>query len=657
MQGTLEKVERKYAVGLERVPEGMHYRIWAPDATKLGLIVKTGHAGRFELEREPDGYWSGFISLKEEHPAIRYRLVFTGADGKEQEIPDPLSRYSPDGPHGDSVLEEANFAWHDQAWQGVELKGQIITEIHIGTFTPEGTYKAAAAKLPLLKDAGITVVELMPLSEFPGEFGWGYDGVQMFAPYHVYGHPDELRAFVDRAHELGLGVALDVVYNHFGPDANYIWMMAKEFFTDKYPTPWGSAINFDQAGSSAVREYFREVTAHWIREFHIDGLRLDATQSIFDEAAHRGEHPHILAEVARAMREAANGRKTFIVAENDERDTRLINEYGIDGVWDDDMHHAARVAATGRNAFYLSPFRGTAQELLSAARHGYLFQGQTMVAHAGQTTPRPGDSKRHRMGCSARGIPLWRFVTYIENHDQVSSEAQGSRLAELTSRAQYRALVAYILLGPGTPQLFQGQEFGSRSPFPFFSDHGMDLQAMVKSGRYDFLSRFMHGDKDVFEAGYPDPGSRETFQKAVLKWEELNDCPGLRNLFHDLMWLRRGETLLWDDNLQIDGTLLGQDAFLLHYYCGEDERLLAINLGGDFNCVQAANPILAPPAGKQWKVALSTEDAKYGGHSYPAFEDEDGYHLAAHSGLYLKSVPGDPEQNLILQTEEAVKQQ
>lgn len=620
---------------------GARFRVWAPKVQKLEVVFANAASDPIALTRDDRGYFSGTADsqLAKHGSGYKFRL-----DGNEL-FPDPWSRFQPEGPHGNSQLWDGRaYQWRDSGWRGVALKGQVITEIHIGTFTPEGTYAAAEQKLPLLKEAGITVVELMPLSEFPGRFGWGYDGVKLFAPFHGYGTPDELRHFVDTAHGLGLGVLLDVVYNHLGPDGNYMGQFTRTFFNEKHHTPWGGAINYDGEGSEGVREFVLSNAAYWVSEFHFDGLRLDATQTIFDDTPGGGEH--ILHAIGAAVRNAAKGRDTIVVAEDDERRADMVTPrgYGLDGVWNDDLHHSARVALTGRRPFYLAPFQGSAQELLSAAKHGFLHTGQTVGDTAGQTVAvKPGEKEepRRRLGQITFGVPSWRFVNYIENHDQVSAETKGSRLRTLTSADAYRAMSTYLLLGPGTPILFQGQEFGSTSPFPYFADHSDQLGPLVREGRWEFLREFIpEAIKEMGgELGLPDPGAESTVKSATLDWSERDRETGLCALYKDLIALRKKETLLTADDLRIDGALLAERCFLIRYWRDggrpEETRLLVVNLGDDLYLAECAEPLLGTASGG-WQRIFSSEDEKYGGSGSPEFEDDHGWHMAAKSAIYLE---------------------
>ncbi|HEY0511009.1 MAG TPA: alpha-amylase family glycosyl hydrolase, partial [Thermoanaerobaculia bacterium] len=347
-------ISRRLPVGAEVVPGGVHFRVWAPLRRRVEVLFAedTEEAAEewpveFELTPEAGGYFSGLVPGAGAGALYKLRLDGGGA------FPDPASRFQPQGPHGPSrVVDPSTFDWTDGGWPGIGRDGRVIYELHAGTFTPEGTWEAAERELAALADLGITVVEVMPVAEFPGRFGWGYDGVDLFAPYHVYGEPDGFRRFVDRAHAAGLGVILDVVYNHLGPDGNYLTQFSATYFTDRYTNDWGRAINFDGAGSGPVRELFVANAGYWIDEFHLDGLRFDATQDVKDAS-----QDHVLAAVVRRAREAAGGRSVYNVAENESQNTRLARPpeeggYGIDALWNDDFHHSAYVALTGRNEAY-----------------------------------------------------------------------------------------------------------------------------------------------------------------------------------------------------------------------------------------------------------------------------------------------------------------
>ncbi len=375
------------------------------------------------LDRDGDGWFSAVVDGR---AGSTYGFSL---DDEARLYPDPASRFQPDGPHGLSeVVDPSSYVWRDADWPGISLEGQVFYELHVGTFTAEGTWASAANRLDRLRALGITTIQLMPIADFAGDFGWGYDGVNWFAPTRLYGRPDEVRAFVDAAHARGLGVILDAVYNHLGPDGNYLASFASEYFTDRYGNDWGQALNFDGPGAQAARELVLANVEHWIREYHLDGFRLDATQQIFDSSP-----DHILAALVRRARAAAGERRIVIIGENERQDARLVQPaasggYGLDAVYNDDFHHSARVALTSVREAYYSDFRGTSQELLSAAKRGFLFQGQR-YAWQGK-----------RRGTPALDLAPRQFVHFLENHDQVANSAAGLRLVRaLRARRAARA--------------------------------------------------------------------------------------------------------------------------------------------------------------------------------------------------------------------------
>jgi maltooligosyltrehalose trehalohydrolase len=494
--------KRRLPVGAELLDGGAHFRVWAAGTRQVELVLAPGDAGGRErtiaLEPESAGYFSVFLPDMRAGVLYGFRL-----DGRGP-FPDPASRFQPDGPHGPSELIDPSFPWTDAGWSGPELKGQVFYELHVGTFTHEGNWSAATRHLPRLAQLGITTVEVMPVADFAGRFGWGYDGVNLFAPTRLYGRPEEFRRFIDVAHSLGLAVILDVVYNHLGPDGNYLAEFSPAYFNRHYRTAWGDAINFDGEDSGPVREYFLANAEYWVREFHLDGFRLDATQEIYDESG-----DHIVAALVRRVRQAAAGRATLVIAENEKQEVKLVQHpeeggYGVDGLWNDDFHHSARVAVTGRSEGYYTDFLGSSQELVSAVKWGYLFQGQ--YYHWLQ----------QRRGSPTFGLPPHIFVSYLENHDQIANSRSGERLHQIANPGQLRALTSLLLLGPGTPLLFQGQEFGASSPFVFFADHGGDLAANVRRGRAGFLRQFSGLQDPTAVASIPDPCSHQTFLRCKL---------------------------------------------------------------------------------------------------------------------------------------------
>lgn len=560
----------------------------------------SGMCDEFELRSEGNGYFSGIVPSAKEGDRYRYRL-----DG-DRSYPDPASRFQPEGPHGPSeIVKPDGFAWHDQAWRGLQLKGQVFYEMHIGTFTAEGTWAAAEKHLPTLAELGITALEVMPVASFPGKFGWGYDGAAWFAPTELYGKPDDFRRFVDRAHALGIGVILDVVYNHFGPSGCYLREFAEQYFNTQHASEWGDTPNFDQADCAGVREFFIANAAYWIAEFHLDGLRLDATQSIHDES-----QPHVLVEMGKQARIAAGARRLIIVNENEPQHARLVRPekdggYGLDMIWNDDWHHSAIVALTGQDEAYYTDYRGSAQEFISAAKYGFLFQGQWYRWQA------------QRRGTPCLDIEPARFVHFLANHDQVANAGNGERPHRLSSPARWRALTALLLLGPQTPLLFQGQEFSASAPFLYFADHEPDLARLVEAGRREFTGQFANLLDPDMAALLPSPHDPASFERSKIDHGE-RDLPGHREIWQlhrDLLSLRRNDPCFAAQTLRgVDGAVLGTHAFVLRYFgdAGND-RLLVVNLGSTLHLDPTPEPLLAPPEGCRWRVDWSSQSPCYGG--------------------------------------------
>jgi maltooligosyltrehalose trehalohydrolase len=552
----------------------------------------------------------------------RFRL-----DSDDLLYPDPASRFQPESCHGPSqVIDPADFAWRDASWRGAALPGQIFYELHVGAFTPEGTWEAAASKLPQLAALGVTAIEVMPVAEFHGRFGWGYDGVDLFAPTRNYGTPDDMRRFVDQAHAHGIAVLLDVVYNHFGPTGNYTGAFSDHYVSRRHKTDWGEALNFDGEHCGSVREFVIANAGYWIDEFHIDGLRLDAVHAILDDSP-----DHILAALTRRVRKAARGRSTIVVAENEHQDARLIRPveqggYGLDAVWNDDFHHVARVAMTGHNEYYYGDYQGTPQELISAVKWGYLYQGQWNAR------------QQRRRGTPTWSLPAARFVTFLQNHDQVANSADGLRAHRLTSPGRHRALTALLLLAPGTPLLFQGQEFSASAPFVFFADHEVELAELVRAGREEGLRQFHSLAGPDREGFFHDPADPKTFELSKLDWSERERNQHAYELHRDLLRLRREDPIFAAQQAErIYGAVLAAEAFLLRYRGESDhDRLLLVNLGRDLSLTPATEPLLAPPLGADWKLLWSSEHPRYGG-SGTAQLDTRAWRLPGHATLVLKS--------------------
>ncbi len=613
---------RRFPIGAEIVANEVRFRVWAPRsrhvAVELSNEVAAQPARVVELESEGNGYFSRGVPRAESF--YKFRL-------ERGSFPDPASRFQPQGPHGPSqIIDPSRYQWKDQQWKGVKTRGQVIYEMHIGTLTVEGNWAAASNQLEKLAELGITTLEVMPVAEFQGRFGWGYDGVNLFAPTRLYGQPDDFRAFVNQAHMLGLGVILDVVYNHLGPDGNYLREFSEDYFTDRYDNEWGDALNFDGDSSGPVRELFVSNARYWIEEFHLDGLRLDATQQVFDSSS-----DHILSAVTRAVRQAGGNRATFVVAENEPQDVRLMRSaeqggFAMDAIWNDDFHHTAMVALTGRSEAYYSDYKGTPQEFISAAKRGFLFQGQW---YNWQSKPR---------GTPTLGFHPAQFVTFLQNHDQIANSLFGQRLHQIGDPGRGKALTALLLLGPGTPMLFQGQEFNASKPFVFFCDAKSELSEMVIEGRRKFLSQFPSIAESASVIANPLEG--KTFLRCKLDADDRKKNPEIYRLHFDLLRLRREDRVFSRVQAQsFDGAVLASEAFLLRFFGeNDDDRLLLVNLGTDLALGSAPEPLLAPVAGKAWRLLWSSEDPRYGGSGTPPVCLDESWHVPGRAAIVL--VPG-----------------
>jgi maltooligosyltrehalose trehalohydrolase len=570
-------LKRRLPIGAEVAADGVDFRVWAPQRSRVEVVLEGGRIERLEPER--GGYFRGLI--ENAGAASRYRFRLDGGIA----VPDPASRFQPDGPHGPSqVIDPGTFRWSDAGWRGVPMADAVIYELHVGTFTPAGSWRAAAETLPHLAELGISVLEIMPVADFPGRFGWGYDGVNLFAPTRLYGHPDDFRAFVDRAHQLGLAVILDVVYNHLGPSGNYLREFSTGYFTDRYVTPWGESLNYDGDGSEAVRELLVSNAEHWIVEYHLDGLRLDATHAVNDASPR-----HILADVAARVRTLAAGRRTIVIAEDELQRTFVLapleqGGWGLDAIWHDDLHHSARIAATGRREGYFARCTGRADEL---------------AAYVVRTPP---EGELGQAG----------YVAFLQNHDQISVAPAGRRLHQLTSPGRWRALTSLVLLGPGTPMLFAGEEFAASTPFFYFADHEPFLATLVREGRARFLSQFASLADPAAQAALADPGDFATFEKCRLDPRERSGNGAATQLHRDLIALRRAGFAL-NGGKRARAEALTDQAFVVR----AGNTLLVVNLGGDLELDPDASRLLAAPGNAGWNFQWSSDDVAYGGPGVP----------------------------------------
>jgi len=625
---------RRFPVGAELNNQLASFRVWAPKASAVRVAFANATnrpSGRtLELDPEPGGYFSG--TIKDVSAGDRYWIELD--DGAR--FPDPASRFQPDGPHGPSeVIDSTRFAWSDGSWSGVSAS-PVVYEMHIGTFTAEGTWAAAARELPALADTGISLIEVLPVAEFAGRFGWGYDGVHLYSPTRLYGRPDDFRAFVDRAHALGIAVILDVVYNHFGPDGCALARFSDTWFAE-HLTEWGQAINFDGPGCEPVREFCTANAGYWMEEFHLDGLRLDATQSIADRRT-----PHVVSEIADAVRRHAHGRRTWIVGENEPQHTSLLRPQagggcGLDALWNDDFHHSAMVALTGKREAYYTDYLGAPQEFISAARRGFLYQGQW---YSWQRAPR---------GQSTRTCAAHRFVAFLQNHDQVANSFAGERVHQVTSPGRYRAMTALLLLGPWTPMLFQGQEFAASTPFLYFADHEPELASGVRSGRREFLSQFPSLAGDDVAGRLADPGAPDTFRRSQLDHAERERHRTALDLHRSLIALRRGDPAFHGHHqFSVDGAVLSEHAFVLRFIengahdtasSPDADRLLVVNLGRQLTLSVMPEPLLSPYPRTAWRAIWTSEDPRYGGSGVADTVFKPAWTLPAECAIVLAPDP------------------
>jgi maltooligosyltrehalose trehalohydrolase len=498
--------------GAELADGGTRFRLWAPAATQVDVELEFDgqHVSR-ALQAREDGWFELTVTGVGAGARYAYRIE------EGQLVPDPASRYNPDDVHRPSaVVDPCAYEWGDAGWSGRRWEEAVIYELHVGTFSDAGTFAAASERLDDLRRLGITAVELMPVADFAGQRNWGYDGVLPFAPDSSYGAPDDLKRLIDDAHRLGMMVLLDVVYNHFGPEGNYLHLYAPQFFTDRHATPWGAAINFDGPGSRTVRDFYVHNALYWLDEFHFDGLRFDAVHAIIDDS-----QPHIVEEIALAVRASAAGRHVHVVLENDRNEARYLkrDRHGravvADAQWNDDLHHVLHVLMTGEtDGYYVDYADRSLQQLGRCLAEGFAFQGEPSAFRGGQ---RRGEPSTH--------LPLSAFVVYTQTHDQVGNRARGERLSMLVDADALRQAVAAVLLSPAVPMLFMGEEYAASTPFLYFCDFGPELAVAVTRGRREEFSRFKRFGDPVSRAVIPDPNDVETFRASRLIWSEAARPP------------------------------------------------------------------------------------------------------------------------------------
>jgi maltooligosyltrehalose trehalohydrolase len=572
--------------------------VWAEDAQRVDVAVlgaENKEQSAHELTRDGEGYFEGFVEGIGAGTRYMYRL------NGDTLRPDPASRYQPEGVHGPSEVVDPSFQWsHASSWRGMPLEELVIYEVHIGTATPEGTFEAFVEKLPYLKSLGVNTIEIMPVADFPGERNWGYDGVDLFAPANAYGGPEGLKRLVNAAHPQGIAVLQDVVYNHLGPDGNYMRDFSRAYFTDAHKTPWGDALNY---ANPHVREFFLSNAVYWAQEYNVDGLRLDATHSILDDS-----DPHILKEIpARVRQTLPQGRHFIVTAEDERNDVWLITPSeeggaGIDAVWADDFHHEVRSALAGDNEGYYIDYMGNAADIAATLNQGWFYKGQK------------SQFSGHRRGTDASHVDPPHFVYCIQNHDQVGNRPLGDRLTESIGLDAYRAASALLLLSPYTPLLFQGQEWAAGTPFLYFTHHNPELGKLVTEGRRSEFASFkgFHGEE------VPDPQAMSTFMASKLNWHEVEEGAHGQTLvlYRELLRLRATlPAFKGRRRANFRSSQVGTNGIAMRYLTptGSDDLLVIVNLRGDFDLELARNEIGSPPEGCRWQAVLSTEESRFGG--------------------------------------------
>ncbi|MBX3332749.1 MAG: malto-oligosyltrehalose trehalohydrolase [Nitrospira sp.] len=588
--------DEKWSLDIGATPrsgDAVKFRVWAPYAKSVAVQLVDQDRVMVPMQRDERGYFETVVTGVV--PRSRYRYVLDG--GKER--PDPASRFQSDGVHGPSVVvDPTSFRWTDVEWKGKALEEYIIYELHVGTFTKEGTFEAIIPHLSYLRDSvGITAIELMPVAEFPGRRNWGYDGVHPFAPQSSYGGPQGLKRLVDACHAAGLAVILDVVYNHLGPEGNYLNDFGP-YFTDRYRTPWGSAINYDGPDSDEVRQYVVDNALYWVTEYHIDGLRLDAIHGIFDFSAQ-----HVLKDLASAVHSQAQrlGRQVNVIAESDLNDSRVIDPpsvggYGLDGQWNDDFHHALRVVVADERKGYYEDFHGLV-DLAAAVREGFVY-------HA-----RYSAYRRRRHGNSSRHCRPSQFVVFSQNHDQIGNRAVGDRLSTQLPWDALKAIQALVLLSPNIPLLFMGEEYGETAPFQYFIEHGdPDLVQAVRQGRRREFAHFGWNPEDI-----PDPQAVATFERSRLNRERLDDRQtALLRWSQALIQLRKKEPSLGagDGTIRIHRTWVFDDERVLVMHRWTRDNTASLVVCG-FNTSPTTVQLVEPQG--TWLRRLDAMDKEFGG--------------------------------------------
>ncbi len=607
---------------------GVHFRVWACRKRSVAVVLEDATGTRtIELVADGDGLFTCFAPGLVHGVRYRYRLDGHGP------FPDPASRFQPEGVHGPSeVVDPAGFRWSDHDWRGVARTSLVIYELHVGTFTPEGTFEGVTRRLSGLAHLGITAIEIMPVADFPGRRNWGYDGVSLFAPARCYGRPDDLRRLVNEAHRLGLAVLLDVVYNHLGPDGNYLAQFSDDYFSTCHQTPWGPAVNLDGEHSHAVRTFLIENALHWLCEYHFDGLRLDATHSLFDDSPRT-----FLADLAANVREAIGDRRVHLIAEDARNLATIVRPqaaggWGLGAVWSDDFHHELRRYLVGDSEGAFADYLGRLWDLVTTINDGWFFRGEYSI-HRG----------RFR-GTDPGGIEPERFVFYLQNHDRIGNRALGERLNHQVDPAAYRAASALLLTLPATPLLFMGQEWAASAPFLFFTDHHEALGRLVKEGRRQEFREYAAFADPILRESIPDCQAEATFLACKLDWAERDRAPhaGMLRLYRTLLRLRSTEPALrssarpWHRAVAIDA-----DSLMVQRIGEEESSLVVVVRFRGTGSVSLPHPPSAIPS--RWELVMTTEDDAYAPEPLPPHVDLGGeaalIQFTGPAAVLLKSRP------------------
>lgn len=586
---------------------GARFRVWAPEAKSVQVVAEGTKS--HPLQRSDDGTFSGLIPGMTAGDLYRFRFDDQGP------FPDPASRFQPLGVHGPSELIAPNrFPWTDAGWHGVEPDQVVVYELHVGTFSPAGTFAGVAERLPDLKELGVTVIELMPIADFAGARSWGYDGVDLYAPSRNYGRPDDLRRLVDEAHRVGIAVFLDVVYNHFGPVGNYAVAASPNYLSKTHSSAWAACVNLDGQGSEQVREFFIENACHWVHEYHVDGLRLDATHALIDDSA-----KPFVAELVDKVKSTVHDRQILIVAEDHRNWNTMIQPisqggWGLDGIWADDLYHQIRRHLAGDHESYFRDFTGSVADIAETINHGWFYHGQRSLHH--ENEPR---------GTDASGLPPCSFYVCLQNHDQVGNRAMGDRLTATVDLAAYRAATTLLLCLPQTPLLFMGQEWGATTPFQYFTDHDPELGMVVTEGRRYEFRHFRAFQDPGSQATIPDPQDPATFERSRLDWSEAQREPhaSTRRLYQALLQLRHNESALRSgapDGFQ--ATAVDDETLLLRRVKEEGATLwLVVRFQGG-GTVNLDHFVELKTGG--WETVLTTEDPPFAADAMPPKIGFDG---------------------------------